>query len=243
MGILRTILNDTITGKKRHYTYCHILENEHYPFYVGIGTHVKKATKFSRAKSASGRNQEWHDKIKGTKYFVVICNESDDYNLINQMEIEMIKYLGRQKDAGILVNISKGGNGCKGYKHTPEHIEKLKLRFSGENNPMYGKKVSDETKAKMSKAHKGRKHTEEYKLKMSVKAKGRKYAGQIGGNHHKARKVLKLDKITGETLESFDTIRLAAISLNTESLNKDKLIGRVCKNGGIAYNYKWIYGN
>ena len=111
MGILRTILNDTITGKKRHYTYCHILENEHYPFYVGIGTHVKKATKFSRAKSASGRNQEWHDKI------------------------------------------------------------------------------------------------------------------------------------TGETLESFDTIRLAAISLNTESLNKDKPIGRVCKNGGIAYNYKWIYGN
>ena len=78
---------------------------------------------------------------------------------------------------------------------------------------------------------------------MSVEAQGRKHAGQIGGNHHKARKVLKLDKITGETLESFDTIRLAAISLNTESLNKDKLIGRVCKNGGIAYNYKWIYGN
>ena len=46
----------------------------------------------------------------------------------------------------------------KGRPLTKEHVQKLKeahADFSGKNNPFYGKKHSEETKAKLSKIHKG----------------------------------------------------------------------------------------
>jgi len=36
-------------------------------------------------------------------------------------------------------NSTLGGEGCFGYKHTEEHKEYLRIRYTGENNPMYGK--------------------------------------------------------------------------------------------------------
>lgn len=48
-----------------------------------------------------------------------------------------------------------------------ERRKKQSERFSGEGNPMYGKKASEETRKKMSIAHKGSKRSEETKRKMS----------------------------------------------------------------------------
>ena len=60
-------------------------------------------------------------------------------------------------------NILPGGDGCS---------EEARLVFSkinsGSNNPRYGTKHSEETKAKMRLAHTGKKHSEETKRKMSV---------------------------------------------------------------------------
>lgn len=82
-------------------------------------------------------------------------------------------------------NISDGGEGQNGYKHSEETKRKIaeankgrpytqpwdkispkrreeirqemKIRFSGENNPRYGKHCTNETKEKISKANKGQK--------------------------------------------------------------------------------------
>lgn len=48
--------------------------------------------------------------------------------------------------------------------------------ISGEKNPMYGKKHTDESRKKMSAALTGKKHSEESKRKMSESRKGKKFS-------------------------------------------------------------------
>lgn len=52
-----------------------------------------------------------------------------------------------------------------GIELSDEHKAKISKVTKGENNPMYGKNHSEETKAKISEANKGRKHTEEANAK------------------------------------------------------------------------------
>ena len=60
------------------------------------------------------------------------------------LEIELIAKHKRQSDGGTLVNKCLGGAGTKGFKHRP-----------GRPSAMKGKKHSDVSKAKMSKAKQG----------------------------------------------------------------------------------------
>jgi hypothetical protein len=73
----------------------------------------------------------------------------------------------------------------KGKKRnlTPEQREKMRLRMSGENNPMFGKTHSEEIRKKISDLNKGKpstfkgkKHSEESKQKMSDACKGKKHS-------------------------------------------------------------------
>ncbi len=77
-------------------------------------------------------------------------------------------------------NISEGRKGKNlgntnslGYRHTEEWKEEASKRTKGENNPMFGKPLSDEAKQRISKKNKGKKRTEEQKKRMSEVAKGR----------------------------------------------------------------------
>ena len=64
------------------------------------------------------------------------------------LEIEMIKFYGKLcDDNGILTNLTNGGEFCKGNP-----------KF-GSFNSFYGKHHTIETKAKISKIHKGKKIT------------------------------------------------------------------------------------
>ena len=55
-----------------------------------------------------------------------------------------------------------------------EHKQALSAAQSGENNGMYGKTHSEESKKKMSEKHKGKKLSEEHKQKISKSTKGEK---------------------------------------------------------------------
>jgi len=96
----------------------------------------------------------------------------------------------------VLVNQTRGGDGCKsliftaeiieklktarakqapptlGYVHTAEAKQKMQQKHSGENNPMFGKKHTDETKEKfkdrpVARAWLGKKLSSSAKKKMS----------------------------------------------------------------------------
>jgi hypothetical protein len=54
-----------------------------------------------------------------------------------------------------------------GKKYSTERVAQMKITFGGKNNPMYGKKMSDESKEKMKKSLTGRKMSDKAKKNMS----------------------------------------------------------------------------
>jgi len=65
-----------------------------------------------------------------------------------EKEVELINEINI-KNPGILVNITDGGEGISGYKHTEETKQKLSEINRGENHPNFGKHLLKETKNKI----------------------------------------------------------------------------------------------
>lgn len=164
-------------------------------FYVGIG-------KGRRPYVSSSRNQHWKNIVAkhGFDAEIVFCGLSEP--CAKTIEKILIAKIGINN----LCNITSGGEGTSGW--TPSAKTKRKISaslrrawecgkfdgswcnhrkqrwskiMSGENNPMYGKKLSRETREKISKALSGEKHpsygkklTEEQKGKISASLTGRK---------------------------------------------------------------------
>lgn len=63
-------------------------------------------------------------------------------------------------------NFTNGGDGCTGYKHTEEALQKLSEAKLGERNPNYGKPMSEEIKENLRKINTGRKHSRKDKIKI-----------------------------------------------------------------------------
>lgn len=141
--------------------------------------------------------------IKNFKFEVI--KKLKNENCLNASEIFFIQFYNSIYPNGY--NLTIGGQGVSGYKHSEEYKKELSERYGGKNNPMYGKKRldlaernrlrsgednpfygigfwngkkhSEETKRKISKALEGksnpfygRKHTIETKMKISKKLKG-----------------------------------------------------------------------
>jgi hypothetical protein len=91
-----------------------------------------------------------------------------EYNLLlNRKQKCWDRYYNVSAGWPIRVDISGPNNPMYGRKHSEETIKKLSEANKGINNPNYGRKHSEETIKKQSEANKGRKHSEESKKKMS----------------------------------------------------------------------------
>lgn len=157
-------------------------------FYVGKGVS-------SRPYRRTGRNMTWQAEVAKIGTFSVQIVES---GLTEEeafaKEVELISEL--RESGVVLVNQTRGGDGCKSLIFTAEIIaklkaarakqapptlgvpmpesmkEKLREQRAGEKNPMFGKKHTDETKAKfkdrpVARAWLGKKMSSEHKQKMS----------------------------------------------------------------------------
>jgi hypothetical protein len=173
------------------YVYRHIRLDKNEPFYIGIG----KLPNYKRAYEKQKRNQFWQNIVAKTDYEVEILFDDISWEEAEKKEIEFISLYGkRDNGTGCLVNISNGGGGTKGFKHseeakrkigeesrnrkrTPRSEEtKLKLRLAnlGKIGSNAGKSPSKETREKIANtlrgrvgANKGRKWSEETKRKIS----------------------------------------------------------------------------
>lgn len=172
------------------------------------------------------------------------------------MEIELInKYNTTSRDSGY--NMTNGGEGILGYHHTKELKEKFQIKFSGENNPFYGKHHSDETKELISIKNKGKLSGENHPLygthrsddvkeKIS-NARKQKYSkdnhplyGKVGSKNPKAKKVLQINKDTNEIIKVWG----CAIDIRNELGFSTSPIYNCCNNKiHTAYGYKWQYAN
>lgn len=129
---------------KEHYLYRHIRLDKNEPFYIGIGTvhskHFLPRSRYERAFSKLKRNPIWKNIVNlNLDYEVEILLESNNYDFIKNKEIEFIKLYGRiNNKTGCLSNITDGGEGLLGTTHNKGRI------------------FTEETRKKLSLAHKGK---------------------------------------------------------------------------------------
>lgn len=224
-----------ITDIGKHYLYRHIRLDTNEVFYIGIGSKpIWNSSDFekmyARAFNFTKRNKFWKRIVNKTNYKVEILLESDDYEFIKSKEIEFIKLYGRRDlSLGKLVNMTNGGEGSNGFRHSPETIEKLKNRkmseknkermrnIKGENHPCFGKKLNEEHKKKISEAHKGKTnflgkhHSEETKAIMRTKKHSEETKNKLR-QHWALEAGHKIQH--KETKEKFESISEAARKYN-----------------------------
>jgi hypothetical protein len=209
--------------------YRHIRVDKNEPFYIGIGKTEKRA--YEKIK----RNQFWHNVIAKTDYEVEILFDDLSWENAEEKEKELIKLYGkRDNNTGCLVNITDGGGGRLGVRHTEESRKKI----GEESRNRKRTPRSAETKEKLRLANLGKvgknlgmKHTEATKLKLRLAN-----LGKVGPNKGRpmteeakqkmiASKLGKESKLKGTTI-SEETKNKVSIGLKryfaNKRLNNDK---------------------
>jgi len=152
------------------YVYAHTRPSTGDIFYVGKG-------KAARITSLKSRNKHWQNVVKkenGFGSFKFI--DGIDEEFAHFIEIETISHL-RSKNVK-LVNLTDGGEGVSGLRHSKESRAKMSQAH---------RDVSDETRLRMSEAAKGKVLSAETRKKVSDGLKAnkyvRKYTSQLGKKH------------------------------------------------------------
>ena len=136
-----------------YYTYAYLREDGT-PYYVGKG----------RGKRAYDKNR--HCVYVPSEERILFLKQNLTEEEAFKHEKYMIAVFGRKDlGTGILRNLTNGGEGSSGYKHTEESLLKI-------SNINKGKKISEETRKKMSMAQKGRTFSDESRKRMSEGSKG-----------------------------------------------------------------------
>jgi hypothetical protein len=113
-------------------------------FYIGKGSHT-------RAHSAKGRNVHWNNVVNkyGSFGVDILANWKTEEDAFSH-EILLISCF---RDMGyVLANISEGGLGSKGFRHTEEHKETKRQQMLASNpmsNPKFREKQLTNLKAAM----------------------------------------------------------------------------------------------
>ena len=162
---------------KEYYTYAYLREDGT-PYYVGKGN--------KNQYRAYGRHRQGLTPKDRNRILILKSNLTEEEAF--KHEIYMIAVFGRKDlGTGILRNLTNGGEGTCGYKHSAEEIERRRGRKQKPRSAEYCKEVSErmkkmirteESNKKRSETMRGvkrRPRTEEEKRKISESVKGMKY--------------------------------------------------------------------
>ena len=117
---------------------------------------------------------------------MVIDNVDEELAFLVEMErIDQLRKLGAK-----LCNMTAGGEGLYGLKHSEETKRKMSASQRGENHNMFGKQHSEETRRLMSDAKRGKPKTAEHARKVAEANKGQKRSDET----RKKQSELKLGK-------------------------------------------------
>jgi hypothetical protein len=177
--------------------YEHIRNDTNEVFYVGIGNEEKRA--FVKCK----RNPYWKHIVNKVGHSVNIIHKDIDWEEAKKIEILLIEKYGR-KDLGLgnLVNMTDGGEGVLGFIASEETRQKLSEAHKG-------KTPSEETRQKMSSAKKGntnmlgKKSSEETRQKMSESKKGNKNINFGKTHSEETRQKMSLVQRTKEGVKGY----------------------------------------
>jgi hypothetical protein len=185
------------------YVYRHIRLDKNEPFYIGIGSDID----YKRAFSKHSRNKYWNRIVNVSEYEVEIIMDDLSKDEAKQKEIEFIALYGKKINKnGTLTNISDGGEGNAGGKHTKE--AKIKI---AEANKLKDYSTFDRSFMQ----------TKEYKEKISLIHKGRKPSKKcIEVN----RERMKNRIVTDEQKQTLRELRLGK-KANQETKDKMRISG------------------
>jgi hypothetical protein len=142
--------------------YQHIRKDTNQIFYIGIGKTEK------RAYSKHDRSVLWNRYVNKFGYNIEILHKDISWEESCNLEMLYIKNYGRiNNHTGILVNLTNGGDGIKGYLHTDETKEFLRKLKTGT-------KLTPEHIEIIKLSNTGRVHTQEELKKMSKSQLGEK---------------------------------------------------------------------
>ena len=155
---------------KKFYTYLWLREDGT-PYYVGKGSGLRAFTSTA------------HGVRRPRQLSRIIVQDQPNEQDAFAVEIFLISYYGRlDLSEGILRNRTDGGDGTSGYVYTDElrqkrrehkHTDETRQRLSTIHKGHIGVIHSEETRRKISAAHRGKKVSEETRLRMSAAAKAR----------------------------------------------------------------------
>ena len=223
------------------YVYRHIRLDKNEPFYIGIGSDSNG--KYTRANSVSDRNSIWKKIVSKAEYRVDILLDDLTWEEACEKEKEFIVIYGRINiETGILANMTDGGDGVLNLLVSDQTKVKIsnsnKGKLSGNKNPFYGKRHTDEFKQMLSNLRKekysgvnhplyGKPCSDSRRYKISESNKGK----NKGGSHCRARLVINM-----ENGIYYDCILDAANSVGLPySRMKDYLIGHRKNKTNLVY--------
>lgn len=153
----------------KFYVYEHWRPDEDVPFYVGKG-------KGRRAFSLR-RNNRQHKFVVDKLGRLGMCAEvrlvASDLSESDAFKIERER-IAFWRSVGVrLANVSDGGGGYSGFKHTQEFKEKARIQITAYNERRGP--PSEETREKMRAAKLGKKQSPEHVAKAAAASRGRKY--------------------------------------------------------------------
>jgi hypothetical protein len=209
----------------QYYIYRHIRLDNNETFYIGVGTkQLKKIkgyrTEYSRAYERSKRTSFWKSVVKKTDYKVEILFESDDKELINQKEKELIALYGRRcLNTGTLVNFAEGGDSLSGPRN--RNIKVLQMSMLDEPIKLWNQLKDIENELKY--------------LKTNIVKCCRKKALSAYGFKWKYLNNSEFDDVYASTKRTNSTNRAGIVVLDTTTGNEStyRTIGEVAK----AYGY------
>ncbi len=211
---------------REHYIYMHINIDNNEIFYVGLG-------KGQRAYIKSGRGKFWKTYTsKYPNYQIVICENNLTIEESIDLEIKYIKDIGRRDlNLGTLVNLTNGGDGTNGYKHTNETKLIISQKSKG-NKYNTGRIASKETRIKNAESARNRVWSDSSRNKISFNKMGNQY--MLGKKHsdetidkiknsQKSKKVLMFD-LDNIFIKEYNSINECARDNNTSATE----ISKVC---------------
>ena len=209
------------------YTYAH-LKPDSTPFYIGKGT-------LSRAKNLTKGRNAWHQRVV-SKYGVeniiiemVQCSSEDEAFFREKLAIASLR------SAGVaLCNLTDGGEGIYGFKHSEESREKMRRNHKHTPASDYakarasevhsGKVVTPETREKMSKASKEKMKDPAFKENLRQRSLGIKRSPEVRAKYSAAQKARVISEGEREAMRARATGRVQSEA--TRRKRSESLKGR-----------------
>lgn len=243
-----------------------ILNSENLRYYIGSSSNITKrfsVHKYTLRNNKHGNHflkNDWNKCGENKFYFIKLYFVPPDREKLIKEEQKMLdQYAG---NTAFCYNLSLLADSRLGTKDSEETKLLKSILFSGNKNPMSGRKQSKSAREKISKANKGkkrkpeqikkgkenpnygRKHSKESIEKMSKATKGKKRSEEsrqrlskaaILRAKLKAKPIIAVNRFTGE-IKEFDSPTDASIKL-------DLWLSGVLRtlNGKIKYTNKWKF--